>query len=265
MKHRTLGVLGAIAVVAGLTLSVTATAGAGTWSQGRPWSWNQGRSWSQPSANLNLVHGIPGLAVDIYVVKNFNLFQTKELSDVTFGTAADLNTALPGFISPGFYTIDIVAHGGNPFQPVLITSTYLGAGQSETAVAYTSADTSGNPGSPTLTVFHNDISPTNGQARVTVAHTAVAPTVGVCADGTVPVVPSFSNGQQASAVVSPGAYTVTVTAPNNCSDVLAGPIGPVTLAANTTTLAYAIGTFPSPFTVASLVVPNDQVTSHYGW
>ena len=95
MKHRTLGVLRAIAVVVGLTLSVTATAGVGTWNQGRPWSWNQGRSWSQPSANLNLVHGIPGLAVDIYVVKDFNLFQAKELSDVTFGTAADLTQPCP--------------------------------------------------------------------------------------------------------------------------------------------------------------------------
>jgi len=71
------------------------------------------------------------------------------------------------------------------------------------------------------------------------------------------VVPAFSNGQQASAVVPAASYTVTVTAPNNCSTVLAGPIGPVSLAADTTTLVYAIGTYPSTFTVASLVVPNN--------
>ncbi len=95
-----------------------------------------GPGWTAPSANLNVVQGIPGLDVDIYVVKNFNIFQARELSNVTFGTAADLNTALLGFITPGFYTIDVVAHGGNPFKPVLITSTYLGADQSETAVAF---------------------------------------------------------------------------------------------------------------------------------
>ncbi len=211
MKHRILGVVVAITAVAGLALSTTASVGAATW--------NQGGSGPRASANLNVVHGIPGLDVDIYVVKNFNLFQVKELSNVTFETAADLNTDLPGFITPGFYTIDVVAHGGNPFKPVLITSTYLGAGQSKTAVAYVKADAAGNPGSPTLSVFQNDVSATNGQARVTVAHTAVAPTVGVCADDSVPVVPSFSNGQLASAVVAPAAYTVTVTAPNNCSDV----------------------------------------------
>jgi hypothetical protein len=260
MKHRLFGLIGAVTVAVGLTVASAGAAGATGWNQGG------GGGWSAPqSANLNVVHGIPGLDVDIYVVKNFNIFQYKELSNVTFGTAADLNTALPGFITPGFYTIDIVAHGGNPFRPVLISTTYLGAGQSKTAVAYVSATPSGTAGSPTLTVFTNNVSATNGQARVSVAHTAVAPTVGVCADGTVPVVPAFNNGQQLAAVVPPAAYTVTVTAPNNCSAVLAGPIGPVTLAANTTTLVYAIGTYPSTFTVASLVVPNNSAAPNGGW
>jgi hypothetical protein len=87
----------------------------------------------------------------------------------------------------------------------------------------------------------------------------------VCADATVPLVPSFSNGQQAAAVVPAGSYSVTVTAPNDCSTVLAGPIGPVALAADTTTLVYAIGTYPSTFTVASLVVPNDPAESYPVW
>ena len=258
MKHRILGMVGAAALVAGLALVVGGTRRrrfVGPWGGGT----------QAPTANLNVVHGIPGLDVDIYVVKNFNIFQSKELSDVTFGTAADLNTALPGFITPGFYIIDIVGHGGNPFKPVLLATTYLGAGQSKTAVAYVRASPSGTAGSPKLGVFTNDISATNGQARVSVAHTAVAPTVGVCADGTVPLVPAFSNGQQAAAVVPTGAYSVTVTAPNDCSTVLAGPIGPVTLAADTSTLVYAIGTYPSTFTVASLVIPNQSAASIPGW
>jgi hypothetical protein len=257
MKHRILGAVGAIAVVAAMTVASAGVAGATRW--------HGGSGGQAPSANLNVVHGIPGLNVDIYVVKNFNIFGAKELSDVTFGTTADLNTALPGFITPGFYTIDIVGHGGNPFRPVLITSTYLGAGQSQTAVAYVSADAAGTPGGPRLSIFHNNISATDGQARVTVTHTAVAPTVGVCADGSVPVVPAFSNGQLASAVVAPDPYSLTVTAPKNCADVLAGPIGPVTLAANTTTLAYAIGTYPATFTVVAIVVPNNSTTGHSGW
>jgi hypothetical protein len=39
------------------------------------------------AAELNLVHGIPNTPVDIYVVK--------KLTDVNFGTAADLNSAFP--------------------------------------------------------------------------------------------------------------------------------------------------------------------------
>lgn len=253
MRHRILGLAGAAALVAGLAVGSVGSAGAAGADQ-----WGHGGGWAPvPSANLNVVHGIPGLDVDIYVVKNFNIFQSRELSGVTFGTAADLNTALPGFVTPGFYLIDIVGHGGNPFKPVLLASTYLGAGQSKTAVAYVSASAGGTAGGPRLGVFTNDVSATSGQARVTVAHTAVTPTVGVCADGSVPVVPAFSNGQQASAVVPAASYTVTVTAPNACSTVLAGPIGPVALAANTTTLVYAIGTYPSTFTVASLVVPDN--------
>ena len=93
----------------------------------------------------------------------------------------------------------------------------------------------------------------------------MAPTVGVCADGTVPLVPAFSNGQQDAAVVPAGSYSVTVTAPNDCSTVLAGPIGPVTLAADTSTLVYAIGTYPSTFTVASLVIPNQSAAPGWGW
>jgi len=249
MRHRILGMAGAAVLAAGLALGSAGTAGAV--------SQNSGGGGQAPMANLNLVHGIPGLKVDIYVVKNFNISQVKELRNVTFGTAADLNTDLPGFVTPGLYVIDIVGHGGNPFKPVLLASTYLAAGQSKTAVAYVSASTGGTAGTPKLTVFTNDVKTTSGKARVTVTHAAVAPTVGVCADGTVPLVPAFSNGQQASAVVPAGAYSVTVTAPNDCSTVLAGPIGPVSLKANTTTLAYAIGTYPSTFTVVPLVVPNN--------
>ena len=229
-----------------------------------PWG-NPGAGTQAPAANLNLVHGIPGLAVDIYVVKNFNIFHAKELSDVTFGTVADLNTALPGFVTPGFYIIDIVGHGGNPFKPVLLTSTYLGAGQSKTAVAYVSASPAGVAGKPTLTVFTNNVSSTSGKARVTVAHTAVAPTVGVCADGSVPLVPAFSNGQQASAVVEPGFLPGDGDGPEQLLRRAGRPDRTRDPGADTTTLVYAIGTFPTTFTVASLVVPNDPVQSGAGW
>ena len=120
-----------------------------------------------------MVHGIPNVPVDIYVVKNF--FAVRKLTNVNFGTAADLNSALPGFVTPGFYFVDIVPAGASPYHPLLKTFFTLGANQSKSVVAYVSADPAGKPGAPTLGVFANDVTSTNGGARVTTRHTAVAP------------------------------------------------------------------------------------------
>lgn len=204
--------------------------------------------------DLSLVHGVPGLDVDIYVVKNFISY--KELPDVHFGTAADLTTAFPGWVTPGLYTVDVVPTGAGPFKPLLIKSFFLGHGQSKTVAAYVTATPSGAAGQPTLGVFTNDVSSTGGMSRVTVRHLAVAPTVGVYADGSVAVTPAVSNGQTATAVVPPNNYGVTVTAPNAPGSVLDN-VGIVSLTANTNTLAFAIGDYyTSTFTVVALAVPT---------
>ena len=45
-----------------------------------------------------------------------DLSVVRKLSDVNFGTAADLDHALPGFVTAGFYFVDVVprapARGG---------------------------------------------------------------------------------------------------------------------------------------------------------
>ena len=205
------------------------------------------------SAGLSVVHGVPDLAVDIYVVKNFR--EVKKLTNVNFGTAADLGAAFPGFVTEGLYFVDIVPTGASPWKPLLTATTVLGAGENKSVVAYVTANAAGVAGGPTLGVFDNDVSSTNGQSRVTVRHLAVAPTVGVYANGAVAISQAFSNGDTATAVVPAGTYGVTVTAPNTPSTVLAN-IGDVALAANTNTLAFAIGTYGSTFQVASVQVPT---------
>lgn len=256
MKKRLLTVLGTVAAVAGLALTVAPVAAEASPTSNQ--STHVGPSWghgwgSRPATDITLVHGVPGLDVDIYVLKNFCSY--KELSGVTFGTAADLDSAFPGWVTPGFYLVDVVAHGANPFKPLLITGFFLGFGQSKTVAAYVTANAAGVAGAPTLGVFTNDVSSTNGQARVQVFHLAVAPTVGVYADGSVPVTPAFSNGDEATAVVPAGSYGVTVTAANSPGTVYDN-LGIIPLSANTDTLAFAIGTFPSTFTVVPLVVPT---------
>ena len=255
---RTRPIVGFAAVIAlSATLAVTAMpAGASTRCDSDR-SYRTARhheSWRGRSpATLSIVHGVPDLAVDIYVVKNFR--QVKKLTNVTFGTAADLADAFPHFITKGLYFIDVVPTGASPWRPLLSTTVVLGSAQSKSIVAYVTADSAGTPGRPALGVFDNDVSSTGGQSRVTVRHLAVAPTVGVYANGAVAVTPAFSNGETAAAVVPAGTYAVTVTAPNSPSTAFAD-IGDVTLAADTNTLAFAIGTYGSTFRVASVQVPT---------
>ncbi len=243
--------LGLIAVLT--MVAMPASAGAqGRWHAPTHSAWQAG-SWRGTEPDLSLVHGVPGLNVDIYVYKN--VFSVKKLTDVTFGTVADLDAAFPGWVTPGFYVVDVVATGTSPCHPLLETTVFLGWGQNKTVAAYVTASPSGSPGAPTIASFSNNVSSTSGAARVTARHLAVAPTVGVYADGSVAVTPAFSNGQSAEAVVPAGSYDVTVTAPNTPGTVL-DDLGSVSLAPNTNTLAFAIGTYPSTFKVVTLQIPT---------
>ena len=56
-------------------------------------------------------------------------------------------------------------------------------------------------------------------------------------------------------MVPPSTYGVTVTAPGTPGTVLFN-VGNVSLAADTNTLAFAIGDYPSTFTVVALAVPT---------
>ena len=132
MKNRIAMIVGGLALV--VTLGLTAgPAGATTRHDWHP--------TKQSTTELSVVHGVPNLPVDIYVVKNF--FSVRKLSNVNFGTAADLNSALPGFVTPGFYFVDIVPAGTSPFRPLLKTAFFLGANQSKSVVAYVTADAAG--------------------------------------------------------------------------------------------------------------------------
>ena len=164
-------------------------------------------------------------------------------------------SVFPGWVTPGFYIVDVVPTGTSPLHPLLLARLYLGWGDNKTVAAYVTSSPTGTAGHPTLGVFTNDVRATHGQARVTVRHLAVAPTVAIYADGMVPITTAFSNGQTARAVVPAGSYNVTVTAPNAPTTVLAN-LGNVTLSANTNTLAFAIGAYPSTFKVVTLVVPT---------
>ncbi len=212
------------------------------------------RSAATDTTSLALVHGIPGEAgfpVDLYVVNNLRRFT---FDDVTFGTGATLEALTgrrtqPGFVFVGVLPADALENGRLD-KPILKTSFWLGAGQSRSVVAHLTAD-----GQPKLSTFVNDVRTDGDNGQVTVHHLAAAPQVGVYVPVTPPIAitPGFVNGQRATLEVPAGTYPASVTAPNDPTTVLAGPLQ-VPITANRTTLVFAIGTFPDTFTVATVVV-----------
>jgi hypothetical protein len=190
------------------------------------------------SASLvTVVHGIPGATVDVYV--NEALF----LEDFEPESVAG-----PVVLPAGSYDIAIYAANADPDSdaPVIdAPGVTVPAGVDAAVVAHLDAS-----GSPTASVFVNDVSEVAaGEARLTIRHTAEAPEVDVYANGSIELTPgAFVNGEESVVDVAAGTYAATVTAPGDPSTVLA-PLGDVTLAEGVNTIVYAIGSYPSTFTV----------------
>jgi hypothetical protein len=190
---------------------------------------------------LSVLHGIPGLTVDVYV----NGAET--LPDFEFGTLAG-----PLTLPSGSYDVEIMADGDVPpgDMPLLSGVIELPPGANVTAVANLTAD-----GMPTISMFNNDTTLTNaGQARVTARHVAKAPAVDITADGAV-LFADVENGESGSADVPAGTYGVAINAAGGAQVFPAAPDTiPVDAASNTSVIAYAIGDIAGEFTVVAQVI-----------
>jgi len=190
-------------------------------------------------ASITLVHGVPGLLVDIYVDGG------APIEDVAFGTVA----TVPG--QPGRNTVAIrPANAPANSAPVLSRTFFLRKNQSKSVVAHLTAS-----GQPALTVYANDQSPTAaGQARVTVRHDAAAPPVDIVVNNSTTLIAGLRNPNQAKADVPAGSYLVDVRAAGTTTTVLDD--APLSLDAGTNTIVYAIGSLSDgTFTVATQVLP----------
>jgi hypothetical protein len=200
------------------------------------------------TGTVTVVHGIPGLTVDVYV-------NGKET----------LKAFKPGTVTPpltlpaGTYKIEIYAAGtgpsgpGTPAAAAIADSVDLPAGANASLVAYLGTD--GKP-SPKLAVFVNDTKTIKaGEARVTVRHVAAAPAVKVTADGAV-LIPSLTNPNGASADVAAKTYTVAVAPAAGGAAVFTTDLA---LPAGTSTIVYAygnLGAAPSTFAVTTQSISN---------
>ena len=188
------------------------------------------------TAKLSVLHGVPGLTVDVWVNG------ARTLDDFTPGSLAG-PLDLPG----GTYTVAITAAdaadaSAPAIGPVDLT---LEAGKNYTAVAHLDA-----AGAPTATLFTNDISTTApGEGRLTVRHVAAAPGVDVLA-GTTAVITNLTNPTEKVLNLPAGTVSASVTATGTTTPALLGPAD-VPVVEGTNTIVYAWGSATaSPATLA---------------
>lgn len=173
-----------------------------------------------------VVHGIPGLIVDVYV--DGHLF----VEDFTPDTIAG------PIVGPANTTVDvaIVPAGGDPANPALAASVSFPSGAMVSVVAHLDAN-----GAPTLSIFENEFSRTH-DARLIVRHTAAAPAVdALFFPGTSDElrVGPLSNGEQVVADLAPGSYTASLV-PTGTSNTVFGPFSQ-NLQGGKAYVVYAIG------------------------
>lgn len=172
-----------------------------------------------------VVHGVPDLAVDIYVNGDLT-FESSEFGDV-FG---------PLSLPEGSYDIEVYAAGADPSSetPALAGSADLPAGAVATIAAYLQEG-----GTPTLGVFvENNSATAAGEARITARHLADFGAVDVLANDST-VWEGVSNGSGADTDVPADSYNIKITAAGDPSTVAFDQA--LALADGTNTIAYAIG------------------------
>ena len=177
-------------------------------------------------AEVRVLHGIPGVTVDVYVNGE------RALDDFAPGTVTD-DLALPaGTYSVAVFAGDAAdASGTAVIGPVDLA---IPASGNVSAIAHLSAD-----GTPTITPFVNDTAATAaGSGRVVVRHTAAAPTVDVLVGGQ-PALTGLTNPDEQSAELPAGTISATVAATGTTAPVI-GPAD-VPVVAGQATIVYAIG------------------------
>lgn len=180
---------------------------------------------AEGDAQLSVLHGVPGLTVDVWVNGD------RTLDDFAPGTLAG-PLALPA----GAYELAITASdAADASAPVIGPVTVnLAASGNYTAVANLDAE-----GKPTANFFTNDVSQIEaGKGKLTVRHTAAAPAVDVLAGGS-PAITNLSNPNEQSLTLDPGTISAAVAATGTTAPVI-GPAD-LTVSEGTHTIVYAWG------------------------
>jgi hypothetical protein len=179
---------------------------------------------AQTGADLTLVHGIPGVTVDVavdgtVVIDNFLPGSLANISSFAGQTLTNLTVTNDA-------TGDVVI--GPIAQLVVPTS------GSHSIVAHLDA-----AGAPVLSTFENNTADTTtGDARLTVRHTAAAPAVDLIV-GTDRPIEGATNGQSAELELPAGALAGAQLAPTGGAAI--ATVATLDLAADTNTIVYVVG------------------------
>lgn len=190
------------------------------------------------TAQIVVVHGVPGLEVDVLVNGSAAITGFEFADDPVV-------TSLPA----GDYELVVATTGTT--DPVLQLDATLSAGTSVTIAAYLDAN-----GNPRLRAFNNQ----NATTGIQPFHLANFGAVDIFAGGS-PVLEGVVNGRSARIDV-PGGTTVSGVGIGAAgSGEVAIDLGDVTVPANTLVLAYAIGP-DTGATLPSVVVTTVDVAAH---
>ena len=215
-------------ILAGLAVGFIAAVGIAVPAQAEPFV------SSTANADVAVLHAVPGLTVDVYVVAANTVapLPAPALGDFTPGSLAE-NVALPA----GTYDIYVydatVAPTTLALAAITATDVVVPANTSITVVAHLNA-----AGTPVLTPFVNDVSKIPaGQGRLTVRHTAEAPAVDILANGAV-AFPNVTNTEEGKTLLPVG----TIEARVNLEGTATTAIGPadVVIKDGVNTIVYAV-------------------------
>lgn len=179
---------------------------------------------AQDGATVTLLHGIPGVTVDVavdgaVVIPGFEPGATQDLSAFAGQTLTNLDARLAG-------TEDVVI---GPLAEFTVPDS-----GNWTVVAHLDAD-----GNPTITPFENNTAMTaDGQGRLTVRHTAAAPAVDLVVGDARPI-ENAANGASAELELPAGEIAGAQLAPTGEDPLIDVPT--VNLAAGTNLVVYAVG------------------------
>lgn len=181
---------------------------------------------AQDNSDVYVIHGIPGVTVDVYVD-----------GALTLEAFEPMDIAGPLSLPAATYQIQIFATGADPAadEAVIDVSPAVPGGESLSVIAHLDAG-----GAPSLSAFVNDLSALDsGEGRVTIRHTAAAPAVDIVAGGAaVDGLTNIANGSEAVVVLPADDYPTGIAAAGT-TDVLFD--APVTAASGQNTIVYAVG------------------------